>query len=134
MEIKISNLPDDLEQYLQQKELITAKACYSNCMCAVMSKPLDNKYNLQYVLAKVTHPKDGISTSHALLKSYENYYDPTLEKQGCHDICSYEITGVYSRYSLIELMARSGKISEVELRDFVNGNKSWPILTHDGLE
>ena len=119
-----------LLQFLESKKLTTPKMCFNNCFLAVMNDLTAQKHHIEYVLAWVTHPQDNIPTSHALLKSGINYYDPTLEPQCLQGKCMYVLEKEFSREELVKLL--NAKFGLPRIRTMINGQEPWwPLCQTD---
>ena len=128
--IQISKIPQSLLQFLKSKKLTTSKMCFNNCFLAVMNDLAAQTYQIEYVLAWVIHPQDNIPTSHALLKSGNNYYDPTLEPQCLQDKCQYVLEKEFSREELAKLL--NAKFGVARIRRMIDGQEPWWPLCQTG--
>lgn len=122
-QIQISAMPQPLLQFLVAKGLTTPRLCFNNCFLAVMNDLTAQRFQIDYALAWVTHPEDRIKTSHAILKSGDKYYDPTLESQGLQDKCEYVLEKAFSAEELVKLLG--AKFGMPHLRKMLEGQEPW---------
>ena len=121
--MNISPLPPSLKDLLQRKGLMAPKMCFQNSFIAVMMTMGKGKHDLSYVLGWITHEADGIRTEHAWLKEGSHYYDPTLEPQGHHQVCQYELEREFTAEDLVVRL--KDKFIMSDIKAMIEGKKAW---------
>jgi hypothetical protein len=130
--MKISNLPKELDNLLTESNLKEPKMCFMNCYIAVMNTLSKDEFDLQYVLGTVYTP-EGDTFEHALIKWNGKYFDPTLEPQNLHHVCTYNIHKEFSSLEIVHMLKEKFEISHI--KDMIFGkNPHWPLVkTQKGL-
>ena len=128
--ITVSPMPANLRQFLENKLLTKPGMCFNNCFLAVVNTLTSKILNIEYVLAWVTHPTDGIRTPHALIKGDSLYYDPTLEPQGLYKICAYELDKEFDNTELMLMVFE--RFGSLKVKAMVEGEIAWWPLCRTG--
>lgn len=118
-------MPSNLLGYLQSKELLTPKECFSNCLGALIQLIGNDKFEVSYVLCDI-HAKDGSVLEHAILKVNGDYVDPTLEAQKMHKEVEYVIHKEFSTKEMIKLLVERFGLDEMNLM-FQGIKPFWPL-------
>lgn len=126
--MRISKLPLDLYQLLESLSLTKPKQCFSNCLLAVLNMDSNIYPSPTYVLCDVTYL--GKTLPHAVIKYENQYFDPTLEAQGYHELASYESHWECNKDQLIKMLFE--KFGKHDLGLMLNGQKAfWPLVLNE---
>jgi len=123
--MNISVMPEAFKEFLNSKNLLNSKECFSNCMGALIHMATKEDFNVNYVLCEIKS-RDGSVHEHAILRLNGKYIDPTLEVQNLHRKVDYSITKEFTTKEIITLMCEKFGLPEIE--QMIKGIKPiWPL-------
>ena len=124
--MKISNMSADVRSLVERLHLNQPKKCFWNCMMIVVNSIRYDEMEVSYVLCDVIL-NDGQRFEHAIVKSGDSYFDPTLESQGRHTDCEYRIHVTLSLKDIALLMARQFNQQQIE-NMFLGKEEFWSLV------